>query len=66
LERVLEQTGVAGKTTVSVPALLGDYEWRALETPWLRKSAAGLAGLCVIYGVCLVSAWWLRRRTAVS
>ncbi len=36
-------------------APLADYQVRGIESPWLRRAVAGLAGLVFIYGVCLVT-----------
>lgn len=47
-------------------APLADYQAHGIESPWLRKSAAGMAGLVLIYGACLAAGRWLRLRNARS
>jgi len=50
LEYFQHQTGVAA-TDTPFPALMPDYEWARFDAEWLRKSAAGLAGLAVVFGL---------------
>ncbi len=50
LEHLGLQLGLAAKTTLRAP--LADYSLPFLESAWVRKAAAGLAGLLAIYGVC--------------
>lgn len=45
-------------------APLADYEAHGIESPWMRKSAAGLAGLVLIYFACLAAGRWIRQRSA--
>jgi cobalt/nickel transport system permease protein len=44
--------GIAGRAEALIPAPMADYQVGMLQSPWLRKSAGGLAGLCLIYGAC--------------
>ena len=51
------------------PAWLHVRRWpiirrMGLLSPWLRKSVAGLAGLILIYVVCLAAGRWIRQRSA--
>jgi len=64
LESLTEQTGLAGQAMTLFSTPLADYEFAGVQTPWVRKSLAGLAGLAIIYVVCVVSARLLRRRAA--
>jgi cobalt/nickel transport system permease protein len=36
-------------------APLADYQVTGIDSPWLRRAAAGVAGLVLIYGVCLAT-----------
>jgi cobalt/nickel transport system permease protein len=45
-------------------APLADYQAHGIETPWLRKSVAGLTGLLLIYAVCMAASRWIRQRSA--
>lgn len=51
LEFFNTQSGAASRETHFLPALLPDYEWGALPVEWLRKAAAGFAGLLLLYGL---------------
>jgi cobalt/nickel transport system permease protein len=42
-------------------APLGDYQIHGIDSPWLRRAAAGLAGLALIYGVCALTGKLLAR-----
>lgn len=58
LERLMERAGVEGS---AAPAPFPDYEWPSLTSPWLRKAAPGLAGVAVVYALCLLLARRLGR-----
>jgi cobalt/nickel transport system permease protein len=45
-------------------APLADYQAHGIETPWLRKSVAGFAGLILIYALCMGASRWIRQRSA--
>lgn len=45
-------------------APLADYQAHDIQSPWLRKSAAGMAGLILIYLACLAAGRWIRQRSA--
>jgi len=45
-------------------SLFPDYQAHGISSPWLRKSVAGLAGLILIYLVCLAAGRWIRQRSA--
>jgi cobalt/nickel transport system permease protein len=51
--------GIQQLASAHVPAWLhaplADYQLSGIESPWLRRAAAGLAGLALIYGVCVVT-----------
>ncbi|MCX6625141.1 MAG: energy-coupling factor ABC transporter permease, partial [Acidobacteria bacterium] len=62
LERLIQDAGLASRSRNLLPAPLADYQWNAAPSEWLRKAAAGLAGLALIYGVCVVVGRSLTRR----
>ncbi len=47
-------TGIAGHARSLFSTPFSGYELSFLQTPWLRKASAGLAGLALIYGACLL------------
>jgi cobalt/nickel transport system permease protein len=56
LEKLAESLGIASRATSLYQTPLSDYEVRFLGEGWLRKALAGIAGLTVVYGVCMVAA----------
>jgi cobalt/nickel transport system permease protein len=63
LEKLAENVGIANQAKELLKSPVSGYEWQAINSPWLRKSAAGLFGLTLIYAVCLVLANFLRGRS---
>ena len=53
LEFFQSRAGISS-TTAAFPALMPDYEWSRLDGEWLRKAAAGLAGLLAVYGASVL------------
>ncbi len=45
-------------------APLADYQAHGVESPYLRKAAAGVAGLILIYAACLAAGRSMRQRSA--
>lgn len=65
LEKLAENIGLAAQARTLVATPLADYEVASLQWPWLRKALAGLAGLALIYGVCMLwGRWPARKRSA--
>jgi len=62
LERLLEDAGVAARAKPIIRAPLADYEAVFLRSEWLKKASAGLAGLALIYTLCLLAGRLLARR----
>jgi hypothetical protein len=62
LESLAERIGIAGRARTLFETPLLDYELQWVQAGWLRKTAAGLAGLAAIYGVCVALARLIRRR----
>ncbi len=46
-------------------APLADYEWKGLPSAWQRRASAGLTGLVLLYGACIVTGRILTRRRSV-
>jgi cobalt/nickel transport system permease protein len=64
VQRLGTQAGLTAKTVLHAP--LPDYTlgW-FVQSAWVGRAAAGLAGLLLIYAVCAAAARWLvRRRSA--
>jgi len=62
LESLAEQIGLADKATVLFSTPLADYEANFLNSDWFRKAAAGMAGLMLIFGVCILCGRMISRR----
>ena len=59
------RVGVASREQILWAAQMADYEAPFLEGDWSRKSLAGLAGMAIIYGICLtVGRILMRQRSA--
>jgi cobalt/nickel transport system permease protein len=54
IEKLAQTTGIAGHAKALFTTPLADYEAGFLSSPWLRKASAGLAGLGLIYGACVL------------
>lgn len=54
VERLAGLTGLDQHEITLFHAPLPDYESAAIENPWLKKAVAGLSGLSVTAGACLV------------
>jgi len=66
LERLAERAGIAQQATTVYKTALADYEITGLNSPWLRKATAGIAGLAGIYVACLVLGAFIRRPSRVE
>ncbi len=62
------QTGIAGQATALFRTPLADYQAAFVRSPWLTKSLAGIAGIVIIYVLCLVISRFLTagRRQAIA
>ena len=60
IQQVGIQLGLAAKTAFHAP--LADYSTAGINSVWLRRATAGLAGLLVVYGACLATGKVLTRR----
>jgi cobalt/nickel transport system permease protein len=62
IEKLAQQIGIAAQAKAVVSTPLSDYEISFLNSPWMRKAGAGLAGLVLVYGACLVFGRMAARR----
>jgi cobalt/nickel transport system permease protein len=60
IQRLGLQLGLAAQTGFHAP--LADYTAGQFDSAWLRKATAGLAGLLVVYAVCVAFAKMIGRR----
>ena len=64
-ESLASQVGVASQERIIWAAPMAEYEVSFSAGDWSRKSLAGLAGLVLIYGICLtVGRFLVRQRSA--
>ena len=54
IERLGQQVGIASQARTLMSTPLSGYEVASAGSPWLSKAGAGLAGLALIYGACLL------------
>lgn len=52
LEKLAGDIGLASHAKALITTPMADYEVGFLHSPWLRKAAAGMSGLALIYGAC--------------
>jgi cobalt/nickel transport system permease protein len=64
IEKLSRDIGIANHAKTLVQTPLADYELKLWDSPWIQKSSAGLIGLSLIYGVCLIIERVLRNRVA--
>lgn len=62
LEKLIGNAGLESHVQTLIRTPLAGYEWNLTTAEWPRKAAAGVAGLALIYGVCLVVGRGLMRR----
>ena len=60
--KLADLTGIAPQAKALFAAPLADYQMGVLQSAWLRKAGAGLAGLGLIYGACLLCGRLLARQ----
>ncbi len=54
LESLAEHIGISGQARNLIETPLADYEAAFFEGEWLRKAAAGVTGLLLIFGACVL------------
>lgn len=60
--KLADVTGIAPHARALFAAPLADYQMGLLQSVWLRKAGAGLAGLGLIYGACVLCGRLLARQ----
>jgi cobalt/nickel transport system permease protein len=66
LEKLAEMTGISERARVLIETPLADYELVGTAAPWAGKAIAGIAGLAVIFGLCVTVARALRTRDSTE
>lgn len=64
LEKLVQQLGIDGRARAFLSTPLADYEAGFFHSPALRKAAAGIAGLGLIYAACRLFGRYATRRAA--
>ncbi len=54
LEQLAELTGISGQARAFLDTPLADYEAAFFRSSWLRKASAGMVGIVLIFGVCVL------------
>ena len=62
IQRLADATGIASQAKALIQAPLADYQMGTLHSVWLRKAGAGLAGLGLIFGACMLCGKLLARQ----
>jgi cobalt/nickel transport system permease protein len=63
LESLAGSLGIAERAQALMSAPLAGYQAGFLKSEWMRKAAAGFAGLVLIYGACFALGRMFRRRS---
>jgi cobalt/nickel transport system permease protein len=64
IQHLAQQLGLAEHSPAWLAAPMAGYELKAFPDGWMRKAAAGVAGLVLIYGLCLATERLLAKRRA--
>jgi cobalt/nickel transport system permease protein len=64
LEQLAHRSGLLEHIPSWLRSPLAGYEFAPASTEWARKAAAGLAGIALIYAICLATGRFLTRRSA--
>jgi cobalt/nickel transport system permease protein len=62
IQKLADATGIASRAKALIAAPMADYQLGVWRSIWLRKAGAGLAGLGLIFGACLVCGRLLARQ----
>ena len=62
IQKLAAEIGLGSSAWFPIPAPLANYDADFFPSGWLRKAAAGLAGVAVIYGVCALGGRILGRQ----
>ena len=56
LQRFAEQIGISGRVTSLFVTPLADYKLNLLGNDWLNRAMAGIAGLAIVFVLCIIAA----------
>ena len=56
LQRFAEQIGISGRVKSLFVTPLSDYKLNLLGNDWLNRAMAGIAGLAIVYVLCIIAA----------
>jgi cobalt/nickel transport system permease protein len=65
IEKLGQQTGISDRARALITTPLSGYEVAFFSSTWLSKAGAGLAGLALIYGACLLFGRMVARNRSV-
>jgi cobalt/nickel transport system permease protein len=54
IEKLAQTTGISAQAQSLFSTPLADYQAGFMSSPWLRRATAGLVGLALIYGACVL------------
>ena len=54
IQKLADAAGITSQAKSLIAAPLADYQLNVMQSMWLRKAGAGLAGLGLIFGACIV------------
>jgi hypothetical protein len=54
LQSLAQTLGLTSRATPLIASPLADYQAGFLQSAWLRRSGAGLTGVVLIYGACVL------------
>ena len=62
LEKLAGEIGIASRARTLLATPFADYEAAFVSSPWLRQSAAGMAGLLLIFALCMLFGRFVRKK----
>lgn len=62
LERLAENLGIASQAKALLVTPFADYHTNFVQSEWLKKASAGVVGLALIYGACVLFGRAVARR----
>ena len=62
MEHLAGNFGIVAHSPGWLHAPLADYEWKGMDSAWLRRASAALTGLALIYGACAIMGRLLTRQ----
>jgi cobalt/nickel transport system permease protein len=55
IQTLAGQLGISTHVPTWLHGPLADYEWKGFKSEWSRKASAGLTGMALLFGVCMVT-----------